>query len=128
MNNDIAVGISFGDNDFYNTMVPFMENLQKAIKQSGFVETKTKEELRNWIIRIFNDTAVSFYWMFQNRYQYSHQSKDIPDFAEHMKAYFKVDKECVYIGEEVNNKCAESDWLNGEFFFFYSLDSEIEVM
>jgi hypothetical protein len=117
MNNDIAIGIEFGDNDFYNTLIPFMANLQTTIQHRGFVETMTRDELRNWIVKMFSKTALSFYILNQSR----------NDNYEHLQNYFNIKPENVYIGEEVGVKAME-DYLNGEFFFFYSLDGDIEVL
>ena len=102
------IGIRFGDNDFYNTFEPFFENI---IHKLEF------EPTREQVVALFNATAYGIYLAFQNRFEYTHQGD-----PENIIKYLRIAKESVYIGQEVEDFLAKTDWDNGEFF--YSLDGD----
>lgn len=107
------VGIRFTDNDFYNTMMPFMGLLLDL----GGDECPSKAK----IVELFNMLAPGLYWMFQNKFQYSNTL----DHREHMKKYLQIKEENVFFDNEVTQHINKvNGWDNSEFHYvdFYLKD------
>lgn len=102
-----AIGVRFGDNDFYNTFIPFLQ----AIADSGIDSYEfTKEKF----VELCHKSLVGFYLVCQNQLRYD---------SKHIQAYFEahVRVDNVYFNEEVDQyikKCG--GWDNSEFFVVYA--------
>ena len=102
------IGLSFHDNDFYNTFIPFLSTLREALYW-GRGEDIDKET----ICKLWNESCISFYRLFQNRWEYNHD-EDI----NHIKNYLQLDESNIHINEEVSVFIGQGDYCyNGEYFF-----------
>lgn len=125
-NTNISIGIRFHDNDFYVTIVNFLEGIQKHYTQ-GFrsVWHEDVEKNKEHIVRLFNDTALSYYITYQNCYEYSSTKEDF----EHIKNYLKITKDDVLIGEEISEYTTKRDgWDNSEFHFFFGVTGQVNTI
>lgn len=107
------VGIDLGDNDYNNTVRPFLELFLQNC--AGWRMTPTKEQ----VVRLFNLSAPGLYWLCQNRLEYS----DTEDQRAFMNNYLQIGPERVWIGDEVvkrYNEMMATGNYNASFFF--SLD------
>jgi len=103
----MRIGINFGDNDFYNTFMPFMKIIVDAINYNDSFEA-TKEN----IVDIFNSMSLSLYKLFQSRYDRI-ESND-----EHYDKYLKIKTSDIYLDEEIDEKLKTyNSWANGSFFY-----------
>jgi hypothetical protein len=112
----MRVAIRFADNDFYNTLMPFMKVLAELIYHRDEDENPiTKMD----IVNLFNATAYSIYMFCQHRpNDQSH---------EHLKTYLTIEARNVFIDGEIDKKLETMDphiykgkmsyWDNGEFFY-----------
>jgi len=100
----MRIGIKFVDNDFYNTLKPFMEFLMKSIRENpGITLRLTKER----IVEIFNSMAKPIYILCQQR-TWSPVRDD----------YITIDTDCVYLEKEIDKKLKTYDnWVNNDFFY-----------
>lgn len=100
------IGIRFGDNDFYHTVVPFLKGLHESLCEQGFrLKSLTKET----VVKLFNLSAPGLYYLRQNVLNY-HTCMH-PD-------YLKIRERQVFFDEEVTEHIRKNDgWDNGEFFW-----------
>lgn len=105
----MRIGISFGDNDFHNTLMPFVKIIMDAIEWNPILEEKLTKER---IVELFNGMSFSLYRMFQNSWEHSNGGDN------HMKRYLMINVDRVYINNEIDKKFENYDsWANGEFFY-----------
>ncbi len=126
-NTNISIGIRFHDNDFYVTIVNFLEGVQKHYTQGfGSVWHEDVEKNKEHIVRLFNDTALSYYITYQNCYVYSSTKEDF----EHIKNYLKITKDNVLIGDEIIGEyIAKHDgWDNSEFHYFFGVTGQVNTI
>jgi len=92
-----------GDNDFINTVVPFVKALgAKVFAGYGGYDRITKEH----IVQLFNDHAYTFYVMYQK-----YELQILPD--ERMKGYLQISVKDVYFDDEIQAFCDSGQW-NGD--------------
>jgi hypothetical protein len=86
-----------GDNDFINTIVPFVKAIGNIVLIEKQLLTKTQ------IVDLFNEHIYSFYVLYQN------------DGKEHLriKPYLKITEKDVYLNEEIT-AFADSGYWNGD--------------
>lgn len=104
MSNPKKIGIRFGDNDFYNTFIPFLTVLgEQGIDSYG---NMTKEKF----VELCNRSIVAFYWLYQNKcrdhWQTDHAIND----------YLKITEYYVYFDEEVDTMLKKTGQLDSDFF------------
>lgn len=105
----MRIAINFGDNDFYNTLMPFIKIIMDAVQWNPYLEQKlTKEH----IVELFNNMAFSLYRMFQNSWEHS------IDYEESTEKHLKINVNDVYIGDEIDEKFKTvNSWANHAFFY-----------
>lgn len=114
------LGIRFDDNDFYYTIVSFLEvmgNSENA-RRPWTKETLTKER----VIFLFNSLAPGLYWARQNRFSHS------VDRLDHFDDYLKIEESNVYFDEEVDEEIPnhiDGIWGSGEFHWIDLETNEI---
>lgn len=114
------VGIYFSDNDFCNTMWPFMRALQKNIDNLSDESRKDKEFMRKHIVKIYNETIFAYYIM----HQHDHLS-GAP--FQHLQTYLKISERDVFLDKEVFEK-ESSGGMNYTFAYFYYLDGSPNII
>ena len=106
------LGIDFGDNDFYFTLIPFMKLLipDDSTHHSLVLPSWSKEQ----VVELFNNLAFGIYLLKQNGWRYNNSDAD----HAHIKKYLRITEEQVFIDEEVKAfmERDEGSHLNGEFF------------
>ena len=111
------LGIAFGDNDFYTTIVSFLENLPDE-----WMAIKDKKKL----VFLVNQSLFTFYIMHQNCCKYNRLQVLDKVYIEHMKNYLTVNQDQIYLDDEVTDYIREQDgWDNSEFFFKTSTGVEV---
>lgn len=103
-----VIGIRFGDNDFYNTIIPFL----RAIGDVGIDEFEfTKEKFSLLCKR----SLPGFYWACQNLLRHRTGDKE----HEHTIRYLTENtvESRIYFDDEVDKFLKENKgWYNSEFF------------
>lgn len=89
------IGIYFGDNDFYYTVMPFLEMLLPGEHTGHRAKdhTFTKAE----IVELFNEMAYGFYLAKQSGWQYNTSDDD----RTRVKKYLKINESRVYLDNEL---------------------------
>lgn len=115
------LGIKFGDNDFYATIVPFLEQLQK---NSDWIKLKDKEKLAF----VINESLFAFYVTRQNLCSYNGLEKLDEEYIKHMKDYLTVSPKNILLDKEIAAYLTQNDgWCNGEFFVITDQSSGVSV-
>lgn len=109
------LGIRFADNDFYNTLHPFMT----LVLDSAFVGRPESSErifenvTKARVVELFNEIAFGLYMLCQNGFRYDDEKGQ-----EHIRNYLKITEKNVYLDDEVTKHIEECDsWDNGEFHY-----------
>ena len=107
------IAIRFSDNDFCNTLRPFLKLYCENLADGTFGKV---EITKQHVVDLFNRSAHGLYWLCQNGMRYTN---DLPDDAhiKRMDEYLKIELEHVYFDEEVDayiERC--NGWDNSEFF------------
>ena len=102
--NIFAIGINFGDNDFYHTFIPLLKAYRHRLEDNDEMPSREK------ILEDINAMSFIFYKVFQNRGEY--------EVGDHMEEYLKINMHQLYINEGVDQELKRQEgWCNGEFFY-----------
>jgi hypothetical protein len=104
----MKIAIRFGDNDFYNTFKPLMENLYLAYQYNKTLPTN-KESLLHTI----NNLSYGFYLSFQQGHE-----------SESTKDYLIIDEKKLLLNEEVDLYLKECEEF-GDNSSTFILDTEL---
>jgi len=100
------VGINFGDNDFGNTLRPFVQVLLDAYNWgSDTAKNLTKEK----VVELFNESSWGLYLLFQHRHGWT--------VYEGTKDYLKIDINHVLTDKEVDEYFLQTWRHNGHFYW-----------
>jgi hypothetical protein len=117
-----AIGVRFSDNDFGNTIRPWLRNVVELLMYKGLLNPEESERIsgnkqepltKEYLDNLFKRTIGTFYFM----YQYTENIDDVDGLItgnylrNHPVHFFLNDEVCEYILE--NNQ-----WDNGEFFYW----------
>lgn len=104
------VGINFGDNDFGNTLRPFVQSLLDLYRRDPQRAVSfTKKD----VVWFFNEMAYGLYRMFQSR-----DFKRVEDkYEEHLRNYLQIDEQHVLVDEEVDKYFLET-WRHNHHFYW----------
>jgi len=116
-----SLGIMFNDNDFYTTIMPFMNGVIHLIDDYSFNKKEINKDL---IANIFNESIYGYYILYQNRFEY----QCFPENLANIKKYLKIDSSDIYINEEVVVLIGGDYCPNGEFFLINMPSKEISVI
>jgi hypothetical protein len=102
----MLIGIRFADNDFRNTVCPFLQ----LFINSRFIEYQ-EYVTKARIVELFNMLTPGLYWLCQNGYQHGLEWKP--------ETYLRIKEENVYLGEECVTAYIEkcNSWDNCEFHY-----------
>ena len=102
----MMIGIMFHDNDFYNTIQPFLKVLGNAFDEDGLPSTMNKKH----IVDAFNEMAYGLYLLnqHQNRYPLHGNTKE----------YLKIEEKDVYLDSEIQALLDKDPWYNCEFHYY----------
>ena len=99
------LAIRFSDNDFVNTIRPWLTLLTDGHLDE--VEKMTKQE----IVDLFNRSAAGVYWVSQNKMRYQSSEADVASIAK----YLTTDDNHVFFDEEVDQYiAANKGWDNDQ--------------
>lgn len=103
-----VLGIRFGDNDFYHTIVNFLKLFGES--RADHFNNMTKSD----IVELFNSISGGIYWISQNGKSYEDcRDKEFPNYS-----YLKIEEKHVYFDDEVYDFIEKCDgWDNSEFFY-----------
>lgn len=92
----MKIGILFSDNDFHVTVNSFLDLLNRG-KDNHHNEGLTLEEryTKERIVELFNKSAGSIYWIFQNGFTYKTDWKNADK-------YLQIKEKNVFINDEVD--------------------------
>jgi len=109
----MRIGIRFSDNDYINTLRPFMDFLMKSIRESP----ELKENLtKDRIVDIFNQMAYPIYLLCQNMWRPTRPQSDADKIRT--KNWIKIKTENVYLEDEIDERIrVNGNWENYEFFY-----------
>ena len=119
-----AIGIRFSDNDFGNSIRPWLRAVVESFIYKGLLDPDESEKIRGWrpdyltkqyVVDLFYKTIMGFYLMYQcDDHTNVEESK-----LELTSNYLKNHRVEVFFNEEVHNYIQENDyWDNFEFFYW----------
>jgi hypothetical protein len=110
------VGINFGDNDFGNTLRPFVQSL---LDLHMYDPERIKRFTRGDIAWLFNEVAYGLYRMFQAR-----DTKEVEvKHEERLRRYLRIDEHHVLVDDEVTEYYLE-DWRHNSHFYWADFETE----
>lgn len=86
------LAVRFGDNDFWQVVKSFMEQIREHYIDDGRIQQLSKKD----VAELFNLSAHGLYWLCQNRLAFRQKGDDkLPE-------YLKITEDKVYFDKEVD--------------------------